>query len=242
MREDRVRERGRSSRARALLLAAAGASAAAGGLLAASGCPTATVKTTQRRVITAEEAAGAERARREQKAEDAEARAVPAARPRPPATLEEEAERLRAELQREPQNPKWHFLLGWVYERQASAAQTEAARKAALELAEIRYRRGGELIPPGKYTGPHHFLGRVLFKQGKLPQAAAELRRAVAVTPPDPEGYYLNPDYRESHFLLGVILYTDGALDDAERHFRLFLKYGGEPERVVDFFPELLAE
>lgn len=202
----------------------------------ALGCTTTSVRTTSRRVMTAEEAAQADRDRREAK----EGKPRPAAA-KPPATVDEEIERLRGEIEREPQNPKWHFMLGLVYERLAERAQGPE-RQGQLELAEIRYRRGSELIPAGQYTGPHFYLGRVLFKEQKWAPALAELKKALAVKPPDLEGYYLNPDYRESHYLIGAILYREGALDESKQNFKLYLKYGGDAARVVDFFPELLAE
>jgi cytochrome c-type biogenesis protein CcmH/NrfG len=151
--------------------------------------------------------------------------------PSRPASLEEEAERLRAEVDREPQNPKWHFMLGQVYEKQNR-----------LELAELRYRRGAELVPTDHYTGPHYVLGRVLTKQEKWAQARDELQKAIGVKPLDDEGLYLNPDYREAYFLLGVIAYQQHDVGLAESNFKLFLKYGGESSRVVTFFPELVAE
>lgn len=199
---------------------------AAAAVAAALGCTETTVKPTKRRILTAEEAARTAR-EREEAAENGEAERTP----RPPASLEEEAERLRAQIEREPQNPKWHFLLGLVYERQKR-----------YELAELRYRRGAELIPPGRYTGPTYYLGRVLAKQGKWAQALAELEKTIAVKPADIEGYYLNPDYRESYFLIGAISYRLGDLTRSERAFRDYLKYGGETKRVIDFFPELVAE
>jgi tetratricopeptide (TPR) repeat protein len=191
----------------------------------AAGCTTTTVKSSQTRLLTADDAARADRERRKERTDEQR----PA--PQRPPTLEAEIERLRAEIEREPQNPKWYFMLGQIYERQGR-----------FELAELRYRKGGELIPADQYTGPHYFLGRVLAKQEKWTQALAELERAIGVKPPDLEGYYLNPDYRESYFLIGAISYRLGDLTTSERSFRQYLKYGGETDRVVQFFPELVAE
>jgi tetratricopeptide (TPR) repeat protein len=200
--------------------------AAAFAVVALAGCMERTVKTSQR-VATAEEMAKLDEERKKARGDAA----TPEGQPTGPTSLEAEAERLRGEVEREPQNPKWHFLLGQVYEKQNR-----------LEIAELRYRRGAELIPDGQYTGPHYVLGRVLAKEDKLAQALGELQKAVAVKPPDVEGYYLNPDYRESYFLLGAITYHMGDQGTAERNFRQFLKYGGETSRVVQFFPELVAE
>ena len=202
------------------LLAAAG--------MAAGGCMTTTVKPTTRRVVSGDDSA---KAARDKENDETAKQARQEPLPTRPLSLEEEAERLRAQVEKEPQQPKWHFLLGQVYERQNR-----------FELAELRYRRGAELIPSDQYTGPHYFIGRVLAKQQKWAQALAELNKAIAVKPPDEEGHYLNPDYRESYFLIGAIAYRQGDLSGSERAFRQFLKYGGETSRVVEFFPELVAE
>lgn len=198
------------------------------GLAAVAGCTMeTTVRSSSQHIMTPEEAAKRDHDRK------AKAEMPPPAMPQP-TTLEGEAERLRAEVERHPLDPKWHFLLGQVYEKQGR-----------LELAELRYRRGAELIretPETQYTGPHFFLGRALAKQEKWGPAAAELSKAIAVKPPDIEGYYLNPDYRESYYLLGAIAYRQHDMGASERNFRQFLKYGGETSRVVEFFPELVAE
>lgn len=193
-----------------------------------AGCMQTTVKASERRVLSAEEAAAAKKLRQEKEGEKKPA-GPPA--PTPPQTLEQEIERLRGLVEKEPQQPKWHYLLGMAYEEQGR-----------LELAELRYRRGGELIPKGQYTGPHYFLGRVLAKEGKWTPALAELEKAVAVKPPDVEGYYLNPDYRESYYLVGAIQHRLRNLAESEKALKLFLKYGGERHRVVEFFPELITE
>ena len=197
-------------------------------VLATAGCLQTTVKPTERRVLTADEAAEADRTRKEHKAADA-----PVPTP-PPESAAQEIERYRKESDLHPGDPQWHYLLGMAYEKQGK-----------LELAETRYKEGAKLIQPSdQYTGPHYYLGRVLAKEGKYLAAIAELDRAVAVKPIDRlgEGYYLNPDYRESYYLLGAVHHKLGALSDSEQAFKRFLKYGGERDRVLPFFPELIAE
>jgi tetratricopeptide (TPR) repeat protein len=220
----------RSLAASSLLLALAGA-----------GCMQTTIKP-ERRILTQDEAARANAAERDKK------KGVGEPVPPPPEELSPaaEIEELRRKAEKEPLKPEWHFKLGMLYERQTK-----------YELAELRYREGGRLIREKdhgqeNYTGPHFFLGRVLAKQGKWEPALAELKAAVAVKPPTVmgdrpevervEGYYLNPDYRESYYLIGAIQYRLGALTDSEKAFKLFLKYGGEKNRVVDYFPEMIAD
>jgi len=194
----------------------------------AQGCLQTTVKTTDRRYLTAEEAAEAEQRRKDAAAERGEVE-KPKELPR---TVEQEIDRMRGLVEKEPLNPQWHFELGRLYEEQGK-----------FELAEFRYRRGGDLIQfRNAYTGPSASLGRVLAKQGKTVGALEALRTAVAVKPHDIEGYYFNPDYRDSYFLIGAIEYGRKNVGDSERAFRLFLKYGGERNKVIDFFPDLIAE
>lgn len=212
---------------RALVLALLAVAVTSG---TAVGCMQTTVKPTERRILTAEEAAELKKQRETEKGETAKKDGTPVPEPRP-RTPEAEIEYLRAQSEKEPQNPKWHFQLGTAYERMGK-----------LELAELRYRKGGELIPRDQYTGPHFLLGRVLAKQDKYGAALAALKQAVAVKPPDVEGYYLNPDYRDAHFLMGAIYYKQKNMAESERCFKEFLKYGGDREKVVDFFPEMIAE
>jgi hypothetical protein len=56
------------------------------------------------------------------------------------------------------------------------------------------------------------------------------------------EAYYLIPDYRESYLLLGQALYRLKDMSGSEQAFKLYLKYGGDRERVVSYFPHLLAD
>jgi tetratricopeptide (TPR) repeat protein len=194
-----------------------------------AGCMQTTVKPTERRILTAEEAVEAEKQRKEQREKDG---LPPAPKPVVNLSPEKEIEYLRTAVEKEPTNPKWHFLLGRAYENQGR-----------LELAELRYRRGGDLIAPkDKYTGPHYFVGRVLARQGKMKEALAELQKAVAVKPFDEEAYYLNGDYRESYYLMGFIHHRLRNVSDSEECFRKFIKYGGERDRVIDFFPEMIAD
>jgi tetratricopeptide (TPR) repeat protein len=208
--------------------------------LVAAGCMQTTVKPTERRVLTPEEVAESDARRKQQKGEDAAAQKPPEPPPPAPGSAAE-IEHFRAESAKAPADPKWHFLLGRAYETQ---------NPPKLELAEIRYREGGRLIAAGQYgndayTGPHYYLGRVLFKENKFAEALAELKRAVDVKPLKElgiEAYYLNPDYRESYHLIGQIQYHLKNITDSEDAFKLFLKYGGERDRVVTFFPQLIAE
>jgi tetratricopeptide (TPR) repeat protein len=209
--------------------------------LVASGCMETTVKKDSH-VLTQDEAA-ASMAQKEKKP-DAKADAAPPAPP-PPATPEQEIARYRAESEKDPQNPKWHIVLGWTYERVAD--RSKGADHGMLELAELRYRKGLELMSAGKfgadrYTGPHVDLGRVLRKEGKLEAALFELRRAVNVPPADAEGLYLNADYRDAYYMIGEIEWVRKNVAEAEQAFRLYLKYGGDRDRVVKYFPELIAE
>jgi uncharacterized protein len=199
------------------------------GAVAATGCTVQTVKKTDRRVLTAEESAA-----RSAKGDggEGEGDATRTAATPGPRSLAEQIEEYRASSEKEPQNPRWHFLLGRAYEQD---------RK--LELAELRYRKGKDLIQnPDQYTGPHFLLGRVLAKQEKWDQAMAELTKAVAVKPSDEEQYYLNEHYRESFFLIGVGEYHRKNTRAAESAFQQFLKFGGERDRVIPFFPKMVAE
>ncbi|MHC4392963.1 MAG: tetratricopeptide repeat protein, partial [Planctomycetota bacterium] len=77
---------------------------------------------------------------------------------------EDPVDAMKEKLDEDPENPKWHFELGRIYELRGEDS-----------LAEARYRSGQELIEPGLYTGPHLYLGRVLVKKGKLRDGVAEL-------------------------------------------------------------------
>lgn len=213
------------SRTRAAMVWALGAVA----LPALAGCMQTTVKTTDRRILTPEEAAEADARRR---AEREAKNAAEPPRPVRPLTKEEEIVRLRGLIEKEPHNPQWHYELGLIYERDQK-----------LEQAEIRYTRGAELLRGHKnLTGPDFFLGRVLFKQGKGEAALAHLNRVLAVPPANDEGYYQNEHYREAFFMVGVIEHSRKNMAESERALRQFLKYGGERDRVVTYFPRLISE
>jgi tetratricopeptide (TPR) repeat protein len=201
----------------------------AASLAALMGCMQTTVKTTDRRVLTPEEAAEADAKRRAER-ESKSASEPP--RPVRPLTKEEEIVRLRGLIEKEPHNPQWHYELGLVYERDQK-----------LELAEIRYARGAELLRGHQnLTGPDFFLGRILFKQGKGQASLAHLNRVLAVPPANDEGYYQNEHYREAFFMVGVVEYSRKNMAESERALKQFLKYGGEKDRVVTYFPSLIAE
>lgn len=183
-------------------------------LLGSAGCVQTSVRPVERHVLSAGEA--------EQRAN---ARAKTAGEPTDPVEI------LEANLDKDPKNPRWLFELGRVHEV-----------RGELALAEVRYRAGLEATEPGRYTGPALFLGRVLVKEGKFAEAMAHLEAVVAVTPPDPEGYFLNAHYREARFLLGVCSYRLKQLARAKAEFRRYLAIGGSRDQVVTYFPELLAD
>jgi tetratricopeptide (TPR) repeat protein len=146
-----------------------------------------------------------------------------------PEKLRTNIQNLRKKAEEEPKNPKWQFLLGRLYEQQKQN-----------QLAEIRYRKALRLIPRSKFTGIHYRLGRVLALQGKYNSAIFELRRCVGIKQSDPDNYYLNPDYRESYFLLGKIYqYVKKDRTKATECYEKFLEFGGERMRVVDLLHEL---
>ena len=64
----------------------------------------------------------------------------------------------------------------------------------------------------------HNNLGETLRRQGKLDEAIAQFRRALAI----------NPRYAEAHYNLGIASASQGRLDEAENQFRQTLKI--EPE------------
>lgn len=134
-------------------------------------------------------------------------------------------------LARDPANPRWYFELARVHEI-----------RGELRRAEELVRQGARLVPADRYTGPHMVLGRLLVKQGRLDEALLELRRVLAVPAATDQQLVMNPDYREAHLLIGVILHLRGEREQARDAFRAFLGLGGDPARVVPYAPRLLAE
>src|SRR5947209_1986020 len=102
-------------------------------VLAAAGCMETTRQPVDRHIMTADEVAQSDERLKEKKAADAKATAEAAkAPPAPPPGSREELEQLLATSEKEPSDPKWHFLIGRIYEHQ---------NPPKLELAELRYRR-----------------------------------------------------------------------------------------------------
>jgi tetratricopeptide (TPR) repeat protein len=141
------------------------------------------------------------------------------------------AEELQAKLDADPSNPKWYFELGSVHELRRD-----------YERAEELYRRGLQLIDPGRYTGPDMALGRVLIKRGRLDQALEHLHRVISVKPRSDQQLIANSDYRDAYYLMGAIYYNEGEMDRAEAAMRSFLRLGGDRDRVTPYFPTLVAE
>ncbi len=175
--------------------------------LAPFGCTAKTVRPVERRIVQqrSDPDAGAER--------------------------EDVAKEYEQRLRNDPNNPKWYFELGAVYEMRRD-----------YERAEALYRQGAKYIDAGHYTGPDMAIARVLIKQGKLDDAVHHLQRVVAVPPRSQQQLVANPDYRDAYYLLGAIYFNRGDVDAAREAFRSFLRLGGDKERVVPYFPKLVAE
>ena len=199
---------------------------------AAPGCMETTVKSTNKSVLTSDKIAEIEWQKKHESGGDETKKAAPKDEgPNKQWTADQELEYYRAKSEKEPNEPRWHFECGRLYETHSK-----------FELAEFRYKTGAKFLPRNVYTGPPASIGRVLAKQGKTDAALTWLREAVAIKPRDVEGYYFNPDYRESYFLIGAIQFHRKDEWAARAAFKEYLRLGGDRGKVVDFYPEMVAD
>lgn len=122
----------------------------------------------------------------------------------------ESADRLRRALSLAPSEPKYHFRLGQTY-----------LRMQELGLAEKEFREAVRLWPPGRYSGPHAFLGYVLSLKRDHAGAIDEFKRCIETDPENPDFYYA----------VGAQYDIMGRKDEAARYFHDYLLRGGTTYR-----------
>jgi tetratricopeptide (TPR) repeat protein len=106
----------------------------------------------------------------------------------------------------DPHETQYHFHLGRLY-----------LEMKELEPAEKAFRKAIDLMPSGRYTGPHGALGYVLCLKGSWDEALAEYRACAALDPSDPIPFYY----------MGCIHDRKGERDDAVRNLSEYLQRGG---------------
>jgi tetratricopeptide (TPR) repeat protein len=85
----------------------------------------------------------------------------------------------------------------------------------ALDLAEESARKA--IAVRGAYARAHLLLGIVRFKQNRLDEAEAEVRRAIELERVR-EGFFLD------HYYLGNVLHAKGNIEGARREYQLELR------------------
>lgn len=114
------------------------------------------------------------------------------------------APEFRAELKRNPNDYRSHYLLGYILLKQHNlvAAEHELKRAAALDL---------------RSPDPLIYLGQLYFETNRPGQAEETLRKAIALT-----GNISRNDYQISraHYLLGRILLQKGNTEEGKQEMR----------------------
>jgi tetratricopeptide (TPR) repeat protein len=111
-----------------------------------------------------------------------------------------------------------YVMLGRAYEQEGRA-----------DLAVTNYRQALEIEP--EYLLARYNLGTVLGKSGRLPEAIAELRRAVTI-PPRPERGETQATVASVHSNLGNVLFESGAYTEAIEQYRAALELRATGEAV----------
>lgn len=122
----------------------------------------------------------------------------------------ESADRLKRALALAPAEPKYHFRLGQTY-----------LRMQELGLAENEFREALKLWPPGRYSGPHAFLGYVLSLKRDHAGAIDQFKKCIETDPENPDFYYA----------VGAQYDIMGRKDEAARYFHEYLLRGGTTYR-----------
>jgi len=120
---------------------------------------------------------------------------------------------LETELKLNPDDPRTHYMLGYI------ALKRHDAQQAEVELA-----RAAEL--DRENPDPLISLGQVYFDAGRLPEAEKTFRRAIAVTrDPSRNGYQIN----RAHYALGRILLQTGREDEGKKELQLSAELRDKP-------------
>jgi tetratricopeptide (TPR) repeat protein len=140
----------------------------------------------------------------------------------------------RQAIEREPNNPKLHNMLGTVLKEQKKLKAAEDAYEKAAKLeskaewyadlgeilllqkkygkAETQFRRALQLAPNNAKM--YENLGKTLYASAKLAEAVTTLQKAIA----------LAPDASRSHYYLGLTLLSQKKYVEAEAELRAVLR------------------
>jgi tetratricopeptide (TPR) repeat protein len=120
---------------------------------------------------------------------------------------------LEAELKVSPNDPRTHYMLGYI------ALKRHDAQQAEKELA-----RASELDPEN--PDPLISLGQVYQEAGRLPEAEKAFRRSIAVTKDlSRNGYQVN----RAHYALGRILLQTGREDEGKKELQISAELRDKP-------------
>jgi tetratricopeptide (TPR) repeat protein len=120
---------------------------------------------------------------------------------------------LEAELKLNRNDPRTHYMLGYI------ALKRHDAKQAEEELA-----RAAQLDPEN--PDPLISLGQVYLEANRLPEAEKTFRRAIAVTKdPSHNGYQVN----RAHYALGRILLQTGREDEGKKELQISAELRDKP-------------
>jgi tetratricopeptide (TPR) repeat protein len=127
--------------------------------------------------------------------------------------FDEAVPELEAELKVSPNDPRTHYMIGYIALKRHDAEQAERELKRAAELDT-------------ENADPLISLGQLLLDAGRLPEAEKTLRKAIAVTTDlSRNGYQIN----RAHYALGRILLQTGREEEGRKELQISAELRDKP-------------
>jgi tetratricopeptide (TPR) repeat protein len=136
---------------------------------------------------------------------------------------------LVAKAEANPDSPKGWFKLGEFYERYRDFPRAIQAYENMLLAHQKMTKETGT-----KYTSSLYLLGRCHSLVKSWGPAVDYLKQVLALQPKTVQLTFSNPDFLESHYLLGAIYFEHRMYEDAEKHLISFQELAPRDDHRAD--------